>query len=124
MTYITTVEFHRLTAENLALRLKQAELVSKIDFDDKPRSLNQEINSNKRKHLVVENELRKWKTFDWSYCRGKNNLEEDGTQNYLVFQPIYRYFKRFSVVGIGNYIYFWKSKGCSDENISIPNTSD
>ena len=64
MTYITTVEFHRLTAENLALRLKQAELVSKIDFDDKPRSLNQEINSNKRKNLVVENELKKWKTFD------------------------------------------------------------
>ena len=64
MTYITTLEFHRLTAENLASRLKQAELVSKIDFDDKPRSLNQEINSNKRKHLVVENELKKWKTFD------------------------------------------------------------
>ena len=116
MTYITTVEFHRLTAENLASRLKQAELVS--------RSLNQKINSNKRKHLVVENELKKWKTFYWSYCRGKNNLEEDGTQNYLVFQPIYRYFKRLSVVGIGNYIYFWKSKGCSDENISVPNASD
>ena len=56
MTYITTVEFHRLTAENLASRLKQAELVS--------RSLNQKINSNKRKHLVVEHELKKWKTFD------------------------------------------------------------
>ena len=24
----------------------------------------------------------------------------------------------------GNYIYFWKSKGLSDENITAPNTSD
>ena len=27
-------------------------------------------------------------------------------------------------VGTGNYIYFWKSKGLSDENITAPTTSD
>ena len=28
---------------------------------------------------------------------------------------MYRYFKSVSGVGSGNYIYFWKSKGLSDE---------
>ena len=37
---------------------------------------------------------------------------------------MYRYFKRVAGVGTGNYIYFWKSKGLSDENITAPNTSD
>ena len=31
---------------------------------------------------------------------------------------MYRYFKRVVGVGAGNYIYFWKSKGLSDENIT------
>ena len=33
--YITTPEFNRLTAENFAARLKQANLITKTDFDDK-----------------------------------------------------------------------------------------
>ena len=37
---------------------------------------------------------------------------------------MYRYLKRFSGVDSGNYIYFWKSKGLSDENITAPTTSD
>ena len=48
----------------------------------------------------------------------KRQYEEDGTQNYLVFQPMYRYFKRIAGVGSGKYIYFWKSKGLSDERIN------
>ena len=56
------------------------------------------------------------------YFRGKSHFQED--QNYLTFQPMYRYFKRVSVVGSGNYIYFSKSKGFSDENITAPTTSD
>ena len=33
--YITTQEFNKLTAENFAARLKQADLVNKTDFDNK-----------------------------------------------------------------------------------------
>ena len=51
-------------------------------------------------------------------------LDDDGTQNYLVFQPIYRYFKRVVVVGSDNYIYIWKSKGLSDEMINSMTTSN
>ena len=31
---------------------------------------------------------------------------------------MYRYFKQISVVGIGTYIYYWQSKGLSDERIN------
>ena len=34
------------------------------------------------------------------------------------------YLKRVSGVGSGNYIYFWKSKGLPDKNITAFNTSD
>ena len=38
--YITTSEFNKLTAENLAARLAQANLVTKTDFGKKMSSLN------------------------------------------------------------------------------------
>ena len=94
--------------------------MTKTEFDAKLSSFNRKITSNKTKHLLVENELNKLKTFDSSYFIGKSHFEEDGTQNYLVFQPMYRYFKRIAGVGSGDYIYYWKSKGLSDENITAP----
>ena len=62
--------------------------------------------------------MKKLKTFDSSYFIGKSHFEEDGTQNYLVFQPMYRYFKIIAGVGNGSYIYYWQSKGLSDERIN------
>ena len=78
--------------------------MAKTDFDAKLSSRNRKINSNKSKHLLVENELKKLKTFYSIYYSGKNHFEEDGTQN----------LERKS----------WKSKGLSDENITAPTTSD
>ena len=37
--------------------------------------------------------LKKLKTLDLSYFIGKSYFEDDGAQNYLVFQPIRRYVK-------------------------------
>ena len=71
----------------------QANLITKKDFNAKLSSLNREITQNKPKHLLVENELNKLKTFDSSYFIGKSHFDEDGTQNYLVFQPLIKYFK-------------------------------
>ena len=31
--------------------------------------------------------------FDPSYIRGKSHFEDDGSQNYLVFQPVYKYLR-------------------------------
>ena len=94
------------------------------DFDAKLSSVNRKITANKTKHLLVETELKKLKIFDSIYFRGKSHFEEDGTQNYLIFQPIQRYFKRIVGVGNGNCIYYWKSKGLSDERINSIKTSD
>ena len=58
------------------------------------------------------------------YFRGKSYIEENVTQDDLVFQPIYQYFQRVIGVGIGNYTYFWKSKGLFGENITVPTTRD
>ena len=56
------------------------------------------------------------------YFRG--HFEEDGAQNYLVFQPTKRYFKVIAGVDNSRYIYYWKCKGLSDERINSIKTSD
>ena len=61
------------------------------------------------------------KSFDSGYFIGKSNFEEDGTQHYLVFQPMYRYFK---VITNTRYILSWNSKGLSAESFKPPTTSD
>ena len=65
--------------------------------------------------------MNKLKTFDSSYFIGKSHSEEDGTQNYLVFQPINKYFK---VIANTDYVSSRKSKGLSAETIKPPTTSD
>ena len=84
-------------------------------------SLNRKITANKSKNLLVENELNKLKTFDSSYFIGKSHFEEDGTQNYLVFQPLNKYFK---VIANTDYVSSWKSKGLSADSIKPPTTPD
>ena len=90
--YITTPEFNTMAANVFSARLAQANVITKTDFDAKLSGLNKKITSNKTKHLLVENELEKLGKFDAAYFRGKNYFEEDGTQNYLVFQPVHKYF--------------------------------
>ena len=65
--------------------------------------------------------MKKLKIFDSSYFRGESHFKEDGTQNYLVFQPINRYFK---VITNTDFVSSWKSKGLSAETIKRPATSD
>ena len=120
--YLTTPEFNKLKAENFPARLAQANLVTKTDFDSKLSNLNRKITVNKTKHLLVENELKKLETFDSIYFRGKSHFEDDGTQNYLVFQTVSRYFK--TVSANDSNILSQKSKGLSDESITPPSNYD
>ena len=96
-------------------------MITKTDFDAKLSSLNRKITQNKTKHSLVENEFKKLETFDSSYYIGKSHFDEDGAQNYLVFQPINKYFK---VITNTDYVSLWKSKGLSSESIKPPTTSD
>ena len=72
----------------------------------------------------VENNIKKLETFDLSYFRGNNYFDEDATQSYLIFQPIFRYFKINSVGHVIEYVLSWQSKGLSAELIKPPSTSD
>ena len=51
--------------------------------------------------------MNKLKTFNSSYFIGKSHFEENGTQNYLVFQPRYGHFKMITNT---DDISSWKSK--------------
>ena len=75
--YIDTQEFNKLAIDAFNARLAQANLVTKATFDDKLSNLNRKITSNKTKHVLVKNELKKLKTFDSGYFICKNYFEED-----------------------------------------------
>ena len=120
---IDTQEFNKLAGDVFNARLAHANVVTKTDFDDKLSNLNRKITKNKSDHLLIQNELNKLKTFDLSYFISKNYFEEDGTQNYLVFQPTIRYFKVNKVNNVTNYVLSWQSKGLSANTIKPPNTS-
>ena len=96
-------------------------MITKTDFDTKLSRFNREVTENKTENLLVKNELNKLKTFDSSYFIDKSHFEEDGTQNYLVFQPINKYFK---VITNTEYVSSWKSKGLSAESFKLSTTVD
>ena len=114
--YITTPEFNTLAAD-----VFNANLVKETDFDNTIWSVDSKIAANKTKNVSTENKFKKLKTFDLSYFRGKSHFGEDRTQNYLIFQPIFRYLK---IITNKKFIPSWKSKGLSDETIPPYATSD
>ena len=138
------------------MRLVQANLVTKTDFDAKLSSFNRKSTKNKTDHLLVKNELStlenkipdisnlvkktdyntkiveidgkfdkiKQGVLDSLISLSVGNLLFDGgggTQAYLIFQPVYKYFKFISNT---NYISSWKSKWLSGEIIKPFLTSD
>ena len=56
--YTTTSKLNKLTTQNFAARLAQAILVTKTELDTKLVNLNKKVNTNKTRHLLVENELK------------------------------------------------------------------
>ena len=117
--YITTQKFDDLTAKKIHGRFKQADLVKKTNFEDKLKSFNQKINSNKTKHLLAENEINKYKHITEDYVAVKYLLEEKGVQNYLAFHLMSKYFK---VPNNKNFVVEWKSKGIFEKDIKPPAT--
>ena len=86
-------------------------------------SFNRKIVSNKTKDIAIEKEFKKLNTFDLSYFLGKNYFDEDGTENYYIFQPISKYLKVAYVNDI-NHILSWKSRGLNDIKIEYIKTNN
>ena len=81
--------------------------MTKTNFDNVVSSLSCKITENKTRNEYIENLFKKLQSLYLNYFIGKSYFEEDGTQNYIVFQPIHRYFKITNT----KYISSWKSKG-------------
>ena len=89
-----TPEFSTSAADVFNARLAQAYLITKTIlmlncqvFIEKLPQINQYV-------CLLKMNWKSQKTFDSSYFRGKSHfVDNDGTENYLVFQPIRRYFK-------------------------------
>ena len=73
--YITTKEFNKLTAEKFSIRLKQADLVSETDFDNKLTGFNRKITLNKTKNVEVQKNLDSIATNDCNFFLGKIMLQ-------------------------------------------------
>ena len=71
-------------------------------------NLNRKITSNRTKYLLVENQLRKLET--QNYFFGKSHFEDDGTQSWLVFKPMQKYFN--AVSANNSNILSWNIKDC------------
>ena len=106
-TKIAEIENKYVSNSGFDSRLPQSNVVTKRSFD--------------AKIVDIENSINKFKSFDSSYFSGKNHFENDGTKNYLVFQPLYKY---FTFITGTQYISSWKSKGLSPETIKHFATSD
>ena len=65
--------------------------------------------------------MKKLETFESIYFGCKSHLEDDGTQNLLLFQPTETYFKKIAGVTNGRYVYYVyyrQSRGLPDEKIN------
>ena len=111
--YIDTSEFNNLAVDVFNARIAQANLVIKKEFDAKLSGLNRKITKDKTDHLIVKNELNKLNTFYFGYFNGKSYFEENGTQNYLIFQPSHKYLKTFSITNSG-LIYIFENGNLKD----------
>ena len=68
-------EFNKFTAENLAARLKEANLLNKTNFDNKLTSLNKRITLNKIKHFEYQKKLNSVVTKDYNFFLDRTYLQ-------------------------------------------------
>ena len=96
-------------AKDFAARLKQANLVTKTDFDNN-LSFNKQITSNKTKHLEVQNKLNSLVTKGYNFFLGRIYFtSNDASQNTLVYQPTPDALK-LKKDKSADYVWCWKSK--------------
>ena len=104
-------------------------LVKKRDYNIRVAEINTKLSSldgkiveKKTKNESIKNELEKATKNLLLFFLGNTFCGAgDGSQAYLIFQPLHRYVK---IIANTKYISEWKSKGLSDESIKPPTTSD
>ena len=85
--YVTNQEFIKLTREMFAVRLKQANSVHKIDFDNKLIRSNRRFSWNNAKYLEDQKKLNSLIRTDYNFSLGWIYfITNDGSQNTFVYQ--------------------------------------
>ena len=123
-TDITTIKNDYFT--NAALDSRHNDLVQKRTFKSELKQVDYKARENSSKALSYEHKLKQREdTINDlervpSYFRGKNYFDGDGTQNYLVFQGVYKYLEDVdaSKIIIKVHANSWISKGLSDKKIT------
>ena len=96
--------------------------MAKTIFDNTVSNLDSKIAANETKNESLENELKESKKNLVFIISGKIFFDGgDGSQAYLIFQPIHRYVK---IITNTKYISEWESKRLSEESNKPPPTSD
>ena len=115
--YITTPEFNKVTSENFAARIKQANFVTKTEFDNKLTSFNKRSTSNKTRHLEVEKKLTSLITKDYNFFFGRVHFtSNDGFWNMFAYQPTLNV-SESKIDKCTEYIIGWKSKGLHNSKL-------
>ena len=115
---------------NAALDARHKDLVQKTTLESELKKVVNKSDTNSSKVLPYEQKLKQREDTihnlerDASYFRGENYFGDDGMQNYFVFQPMHKCFKKV-IDSTDNtaYVHYWQSKGLSDENINALGTS-
>ena len=104
-------------------------LLKKTDYNNRVAEINTQVSSldgkiaeNKTKNESIEHELKRLKKIFGSVLSVNIFFDGgDGSQAYLIFQPLHRYVK---IIANTKYISEQKSKGLSHERIKSSPTSD
>ena len=136
-TALTTVENKIPDVTNLATKTALttventipdvSSLVKKTDYNTRVAEIDTKISSldgkvTKNKNELIKNILEDTTTSTLLLSLGNSMFHGgDGFQAYLIFQPVYKYFKTITNT---NYISSWKSNGLSAESIKPFPTSD
>ena len=112
----TSKLFHTKIKKRLVDKFNISNLVKKSDIDTKLATLTTKVELKAEQDKIL-----KLQVFDSKYFCSKSHFEVNGTQNYLVFQAVYRY---FNTVANSNKVIRWKSKELPNENVKPPSLSD
>ena len=109
--YTTTPKINKLIAEHFAAGLKEADLVSKTDFDNKLTRFNKKVTSNKTKYLEVQKKLNSIITNYYNFSLGRMYFtSNEGSQNTFVYKPTLDTLELKKDKGT-DYVIRWKSNG-------------
>ena len=128
-TEITKIKNYYVT--NAAIPSRLNDLIQKTHFNSELENVDDKVAENSSCILLYENRLKQKESRTEnleryeSYLKGKNYFDDnDGTQNYLVFQCVYKWFKRvIDNISNNTYVHYWQSKGLSNEKLNTPGTN-